>query len=1081
MVDGDTIETWIDGKQVGIGLIGITTPMGNTKCGQEATGRLESLMHAPVRLEEDPDIVFDDRKRRMYYAYISNGQSVALDLVATGHVRANGQGKEKDQLAAAEAEARQNRRGCLWRSASATNLISFREPANNADTELTTSLPSNFSQEVVASGLSAPTGFAFLPDGRILIAQKAGLVRIYKNGSLLSNPFIDIRDHVNDYWDRGLIGVAVDPNFTSNGFVYFLYVYENDSAQYTGSKTSRLSRVTASGDVASPGSEVAILGKNVSSSCKNFPVGTDCIPADWYGHTVGNIKFSTDGTLFASNGDAATWNLVDDDALRSQDLDNLAGKIVRITTSGAGLATNPFWNGDANAIRSKVWGLGLRNAYRFDLRPGANLPYLGDVGWDQWEEINVGAAGVNMGWPCYEGNLRQSGYEPKPLCQSLYNQGSGAVRVPLFAYNHNGTGAAITGGTFYTGTAYPSAYQGAYFYGDYAIGYIRYIKVDNNNNLLEGPLSFAIGADGPVDIQMGPDGNLYYLAINMGELRRIRYTPPSGTSPSSSSEYLSDLTWSSMTNGWGPTEKDMSNGGQGAGDGRVITLNGQTYAKGLGAHAASDVRYALAGICSTFEAEVGVDDEVGSNGGVVFQVWADGTKLYDSGLMSGSSATQGVNVSLSGRQELALIVTDGGNTIDSDHADWANARVSCSTGGGDTTPPTVTSVSPADGSTNVVVTANTTATFSEGMDPTSLNTSTVFLVKQGTTTPIPAVVTYDPTTKTVTLDPNAKLEAGVTYMATVKGGANGVKDLAGNPLTTDKVWSFITSANQPPTATINQPASTLTYKVGDVINYSGSATDPEDGTLPASGLAWQIVVHHCPGGACHTHLLITGSGGSGSFTVPDHGDESYLEIILTATDSGGLADTKSVSIQPQTVTLTLATSPTGLQVVYGGESGVAPMVRTTIVGSSHTIYAPSPQGSQAFASWSDGGTQQHNITVGMSNVTYTATFIISSGTTEYLSDLTWSSMTNGWGPVEKDMSNGGQAAGDGRVITLNGQTYAKGLGAHAASDVRYALAGICSTFGAEIGVDDEVGSNGGVVFQVWADGTKLYDSGLMSG
>jgi len=133
-----------------------------------------------------------------------------------------------------------------------------------------------------------------------------------------------------------------------------------------------------------------------------------------------------------------------------------------------------------------------------------------------------------------------------------------------------------------------------------------------------------------------------------------------------------------MTNGWGPVEKDRSNGEAGAGDGGPITLNGATHAKGLGAHAPSDIRYALGGACATFSADVGVDDEVGTGGRVVFRVWADGVKLYDSGAMTGATAPKQVSVSVATKNELRLVVTNGGDGDGGDHADWANARVVCS-------------------------------------------------------------------------------------------------------------------------------------------------------------------------------------------------------------------------------------------------------------------------------------------------------------------------------------------------------------------------------------------------------------------
>src|SRR5581483_5652125 len=336
---------------------------------------------------------------------------------------------------------------------------------------------------------------AFLPDGRILLVQKHGRVLVYKNGAVLPTPFIDLSDRVNDYWDHGLLGIAVDPSFATNGYVYLLYTYENDPSQYAGTKTARLARYTAVGDTASPSTERVLLGTVVGSSCQNFPPGTDCIPSDEPSHSIGTLKFASDGTLFVSTGDAASSAFVDPLALRSMDLTSLAGKMLRIDPTGQGLPTNPFWTGNASDNRSKVWAYGVRNTYRFHLRPGSDVPYGGDAEWSSWDEVNVFSRGANLGWPCYEGNYIQPGYQPLATCQALYAQGPGAVKAPLVATDHQGGGMAHTGGPFYTGTAFPAQYQGAYFFGDYANGWIRTLRVDSNDNLVSGPTDFATGAD----------------------------------------------------------------------------------------------------------------------------------------------------------------------------------------------------------------------------------------------------------------------------------------------------------------------------------------------------------------------------------------------------------------------------------------------------------------------------------------------------------------------------------------------------------------------------------------------------------
>jgi hypothetical protein len=162
-----------------------------------------------------------------------------------------------------------------------------------------------------------------------------------------------------------------------------------------------------------------------------------------------------------------------------------------------------------------------------------------------------------------------------------------------------------------------------------------------------------------------------------------------------------------------------------------------------------------------------------------------------------------------------------------------------------------------------------------------------------------------------------------------------------------------------------------------VIDFSGSATDTEDGTLPASALSWTLTLYHCPSN-CHTHIIQTWSGvASGSLAAPDHDYPSYLELQLSATDSGGASATTSVQLNPQSVTLTLASSPTGLQLVVNGVTGTTPFTRTVITGSTNTISAPSPQTLNgvpyAFSAWSDGGAASHNITAD-SSASYTATY-----------------------------------------------------------------------------------------------------------
>ena len=767
VIDGDTLDVIINGRRVAVGLIGLKAPEGNTPCGKEAIQAMGVLVHAGIRFDEDTRFTFDKKTRRMYYARSrKDGHSLIVDMVSAGYAEAESvadlipefAGAEDGVEKGAQRDAQNGKRGCLWggdgqpgpksnpRLLAAAGITradvdrakSETEPNGGANVtnklaagpaQPRVSTPAGFTVQGVASSLTNPTAMTFLPDGRILIALKAGVVRVYKPGSgLLATPFIDITGTVNDFWDHGLIGIAADLNFATNHFVYLLYTYENDPTSYSGPKTSRLSRVTASGDTASPSTMTTILGTVVGPGCGGFPAGSDCLPSENSSHSIGNVKSAPDGTLYVTVGDGASFNVVDPLALRSQDVDSLAGKMLHITTSGLGVATNPFWNGTASANRSKVWSYGHRNSFRFNQRPTTGTIYVGEVGWDTWEKLQLSVKGANQGWPCYEGGLQQPGYAPFAQCQALYT--ANTVNPPLFTWSHTDSqgqtiSAAAVGGAFYTGTAFPAQYQGAYFFADYGQSLIRYLTVDANDKLVGTPTDFALNADGPVDVEMGPDGNLYYLAINTGELRTILYGAPTIPPPGRGTTYLSDLTWISVANGWGPVEKDMSNGEEAAGDGGPITVGGVAHTKGLGAHAPSDIHYNIGGVCSSFNAVVGIDGEIlpayQSTSSVVFQVWGDGAKLYDSGIVGFTTPPVNVSVDLTGKSDLELIVTDAGDGNAADHADWADARVTCG----------------------------------------------------------------------------------------------------------------VTSPN--PTATIAKPLSTLTYKVGDTVTYSGSATDGSGGTVPPAG------------------------------------------------------------------------------------------------------------------------------------------------------------------------------------------------------------------------------------------------------
>jgi glucose/arabinose dehydrogenase len=435
-----------------------------------------------------------------------------------------------------------------------------------------------FTEDVVVGGLPFATAIDWAPDGRMFIALKSGVVRIFQNGSLRSTPFIDISDRVNDHHDRGMLGIAVHPDFPDQPYVYLLYTYDppGTTNNGTGGRVAQLLRVTADQaqdyNVAKTTDRVVLLGTNstlenigdpangrdiskascmVGKSMSNPPV-EDCIPADENSHTIGTVMFGNDGSLFVGTGDGSNYGGVDPRALRSLNLDSMAGKIMRINPmTGAGLPDNPFYQAaNPNSNRSKIWNYGLRNPFRWTIHPTTNEPYIGDVGWNGWEEINTGK-GANFGWPCYEGgvvsgggaesgnttSLQQGSYRTNSgtsaACAALYAQGLGAVQRPAFAYNHAAGGASANAGAFYSGTTYPAQYRNALFILDYNRRWIRYLTFDTNGAATVNNFAAENTSNGPVHLAAGPDTNLYVVIYRSSgsEIRRIRYVSGGNTPP----------------------------------------------------------------------------------------------------------------------------------------------------------------------------------------------------------------------------------------------------------------------------------------------------------------------------------------------------------------------------------------------------------------------------------------------------------------------------------------------------------------------------------------------------------------------
>ncbi len=348
------------------------------------------------------------------------------------------------------------------------------------------------------SGLSQPTALAFAPDGRLFVTERAdGRIRIVKNGALLTTPFLDLGQVLkapltfDNYSERGLLGLAIDPGFPAAPYVYLYYsvckVAGSGSCQVA---KNRVARVTAgyqgNADRADPASHVVLLD--------DIDSDTGIHNAGWLG--IGPI----DGTLYVSVGDSGTGGA------KAQDLASLSGKVLRLERDGSIPFDNPFVG--LFGARPEVFALGFRNPWRCRFHPDGRL-FCGDVGQAAWEEIDWVVSGGNYGWPTTEGDFSSSSYPQ-------------FVR-PLYAYDHS-AGGSITGGDFGSEINFPGNYQQSYFFGDYSWQWIKRALLAADGVTVLSVTDFANPAGGVVDILAGPDGALWYSNIFDGTIHRIATT-----------------------------------------------------------------------------------------------------------------------------------------------------------------------------------------------------------------------------------------------------------------------------------------------------------------------------------------------------------------------------------------------------------------------------------------------------------------------------------------------------------------------------------------------------------------------------
>jgi glucose/arabinose dehydrogenase len=353
--------------------------------------------------------------------------------------------------------------------------------------------PAGFSQTMVVNGISSPTTMAFAPDGRIFICEQTGALKIVKAGVLIPTAAITIA--VNSSGERGLLGIAFDPNFNANQFIY-LYYTTNSPAIH-----NQISKYKMTGDIATFDSDIFILDNLGPTN-----------------HNGGYICFGPDGKLYVAVGDNATGS-------NAQSNSNYLGKILRLNSDGSIPSDNPKANSLIIQERA-FWATGLRNPQLIAFQPNTGKIFVNDVGQGAWEEINENTtAGLNFGWPSTEGFFNAASFP------NFTN--------PVYAYGHAGNtvgqGCAITGGTFFSPalTNYGSEYKGNYFFLDFCGNWIDRLVLSTpvlTNKNKSGKVNadiwtrsnFASNISGSaVGLTTGPDGNLYYLSRNTGELIKI--------------------------------------------------------------------------------------------------------------------------------------------------------------------------------------------------------------------------------------------------------------------------------------------------------------------------------------------------------------------------------------------------------------------------------------------------------------------------------------------------------------------------------------------------------------------------------
>ena len=997
-------------------------------------------------------------------------------------------------------------------------------------------IPSGFQEQILFAGLTHPTVVQFAPDGRVFIAEKSGLIKVFDNlADTTPTTFADLRTQVDDYWDRGLLGLALPPNFPTNPYVYVLYTYDapiggtapvwNDACPTPPGPTTdgcvvsaRLSRLQAAGNVMTGTEQVLI-----NDWCEQYP-----------SHSVGTVLFGPDGALYVGAGDGASFNGADygqggggsgsptprnpcgdppagiggveappsaeGGALRSQDIRTLG------TTGGAGyaatvLADNPvsYWRlnetsgsqaADQRGVNPGTYSAGvIRNQAGatadgdravdlngtsgyisvpdsasvkladgpFSLEAWINRPTLGATFPGDQEQVfdktdggyqvniqnnvihfaqaagpDIAVASVTMGTGWHHIVVTKNGAAVKIYQDGVDVTGTVTNRTltdgsgPLVLGVRRGTSTAFYDGFLDEVAIYRSVLSASQVTAHRTAGLSGGGGGSSDPTTLDGailrldPTTGAAMAGNPM---IGSTDVNARRIIAHGVRNPFRFTFRPGTNELwigdvgfslwEEIDLLANPTGGILNYGW-PCYEGV--GHEGSYDNLNVNLCESLYAAGAGAVAAPYLTYnhnskVVAGeTCPTANGSSisglafyqGGSYPATYNGGLFFADYSRSCIWFMPAGANGRPNTAQVATFIApAANPVNLMIGPGGDLFYPDYDGGSVHRVIYFNGN---QPPTA------------VPAANPTS----GPAPLA-----VAFDGRGSTDPENGTLTYawdfdgNGSDDATTAQTNHTYPTAGTFLARLR-----VTDPLGSA---DSKTVSISVGNTPPVPTIGSPVSTLTWSVGDPIAFNGSASDTQDGNLAPARLSWAIVQHHCPTdpNSCHTHTVQTIAGvASGSFSAPDHEYPSWIELVLTATDSGGLQASTSVRLDPKTWVLSFASSPSGLQLTIGTFTGTTPFTRTVIRTSRNSLSVASPQtmgGTQyGWQSWSDAGALAHDV-IATANTSYTATFQVVVGGAGYAATVLADNPVSYWRLNE---TSGSQAA-DQRGV--NPGTYSAGV------------------------------------------------------